>query len=84
MMNRSQLPRKLVSGLAILIGAIPLQGCLTAGSGTSNRVTIESIRIVCLSRKDTDGTKRQVVENNAALESLGAKTPDCKKFMVTK
>jgi hypothetical protein len=42
-------------------------------------VAVESIKIVCLSRKDTEGTKRQVGENNAALESLGAPRPRCKR-----
>jgi hypothetical protein len=41
-------------------------------------VTVETIKIVCLSRKDTQLTKEQVVENNAALESLGAPQPNCK------
>lgn len=54
-----------------------LAACQTTGSGTSS-VTLESIKIVCLSRKDTPGTIAQVAENNAALAALGAGRPACR------
>ena len=57
---------------------IPLAACQTIGSGTKS-VTLETIKMVCLSRKDTPGTILQVAENNAALASLGAPKPNCKR-----
>ena len=41
-------------------------------------MTVSAIRFVCLSRKDTEGTRQQVGENNAALLALGARKPACK------
>ncbi len=55
----------------------PLAGCLTTDSGDKS-VTLGAIKIVCLSRKDTQETKEQVSENNAALTALGAPKRDCK------
>lgn len=57
--------------------SLALAGCVTDGEGTRN-VTIETIKIVCLSHKDTAGTVRQVSENNGALKVLGAPQPTCK------
>ena len=59
------------------MSAILLTACQTTSTGTD--VTLQSIKFVCLSRKDTDGTKRQVAENNAALLALGAKQRKCKR-----
>jgi hypothetical protein len=41
-------------------------------------VTVSAIKFVCLSRNDTEATKQQVGENNAALLALGARKPRCK------
>jgi hypothetical protein len=53
-----------------------LPACQRTTTGTD--VTLQSIKFVCLSRKDTPPTKRQVAENNTALLSLGARKPKCK------
>lgn len=57
--------------LAALATLTLLPACQTTSSGT--KVVTDSVKIVCLSRKDTEGTKRQVAENNAALKSMGAR-----------
>lgn len=62
---------------AVLVIAPLIAGCQTT-SGTRD-VAVESIKIVCLSRKDTALTKQQVIENNQALRALGAPKPRCKK-----
>ena len=69
-------PPRLATICALLATAILLPACQTTSTGTD--VTLQSIQFVCLSRKDTDGTKRQVAENNAALLALGAKQRKCK------
>ena len=67
---------RLATICALCVSAILLTACQTTSTGTD--VTLQSIKFVCLSRKDTDGTKRQVAENNAALLALGAKQRKCK------
>lgn len=55
-----------------------ISGCASLpGAGTKD-VTLASVKIVCLSHKDTEGTKQQVTENNGALKALGAPRPKCK------
>lgn len=56
-------PKRFPIMFAIL--AVALGGCQTIGSGTSS-VTCETMTFVYLSRKDTAGTIKQVVPNNAA------------------
>lgn len=69
----------MIKKLLIPLLALPLGGCLTnTGAGTKS-VTLETIKIVCLSRKDTQGTIIQVAENNGALVALGAPKPTCKQ-----
>lgn len=60
-------PKRVPIMVAIL--AVGVGGCQTTGSGTSN-VTCETIKIVKMSRKDTAGTIKQVVPNNAALTAI--------------
>lgn len=42
-------------------------------------MTLKSIEVICLSRKDTQGTIVKVAQNNAALIELGAPKPKCKR-----
>lgn len=69
-------PAVLPTLLLISLTAIPLMGCQTTSSGTE--VAAKSLRMICLSRKDTEGTKRQVVVDNAAKLALGVKKRKCK------
>lgn len=55
--------------LCLTIGGVSLMGCATDGAGTRN-VTCESVKFVWLSRKDTQGTIRQVTANNGAWVAL--------------
>lgn len=64
--------------VAIVMITMLLGGCATTGAGVAN-VAVETIKIVCLSHKDTPGTIQQVAENNGALKALGAPKPDCKR-----
>jgi hypothetical protein len=58
---------------------LPLGACLTSTTGTDKSVTLRTVQIVCVSRKDrlTKPTETQIASNNAALESMGARA-DCK------
>ena len=70
--------RALASVFAICASGTLMAACQTIGSGTS-QVALESLKIVCLSRKDTKETQLAVGENNAALTALGAPKPECKR-----
>ena len=60
---------RLGAGFLTLALALPIASCQTAGSGTKS-VSCSSFNFVWLSRKDTQGTIRQVGANNAAWISL--------------
>lgn len=76
MRKMSRALRKLATAFVLAASAVLLTACLTDGSGTN--VTTRTIKIVCMSRKDTKPTQQQVGENNAVLEELGAPKPRCK------
>ena len=71
----------MIKAALIFVIALPLGGCFATFGGSGQKdVTLETIKIVCLSRKDTQDTKVQVAQNNGALKALGAPKPDCKKY----
>lgn len=77
--STNSVTRTLCSVSLLIFFGTNLGGCATnnIGAGVSN-VTLQTIKIVCLSHKDTAGTITQVAENNGALQALGAPKPKCK------
>jgi hypothetical protein len=66
--------------LAVLLAiSFVISGCASFGGAGTKDVTLSSVKIVCLSHKDTQGTITQVTENNGALRALGAPKPQCKR-----
>ena len=70
-------PARLGTLLGMPLIAILLGGCQSRIIGIKPVVS-QSLKVICLSRKDTEGTKRQVVEDNAAKRALGVPARKCK------
>ena len=72
----SKKPMRPVMLFALLATLTLLPACAQTSSAINP--VVETVKFVCLSRKDTLPTIRQVGENNAALLALGAQKPKCK------